>query len=146
MTIGSVLCPIDFSTASLAALPVAAEEAKRRVSFLDLVHVWQPGLEYVGEAAPIPMTQEAPVDAIRQDLAELPVNLPADRIRLHVEVGDASERIVKLAEHLESDLVVMGTHSRHGFSRWIIGSVCDAVLQRCPCPVLICRGPAKSEE
>ncbi len=146
MTSGSVLCPIDFSSASLAALPVAAEEAKRRISFLDLVHVWQPGLEYVGEAAPIPMTQEVPFDAIRRDLADLTIDLPADRVRYHVEVGDASERIIKLADQLGSNLVVMGTHARHGIARWIIGSVCDAVLQRCSCPVLICRGPSKSDD
>lgn len=146
MTSGSVLCPIDFSAASLAALPLAAEEARRRVANLDLVHVWQPGFEYVGEAAPIPMTQEVPFEAIRADLKGLDVDLPADRVRYHVEVGDPSERIVQLAEQLQSGLVVMGTHARHGLARWVIGSVCDAVLQRCPCPVLICRGPVKSED
>lgn len=141
MTTHSVLCPIDFSQASLAALAQAVVEVKLRDARLDLLHVWQPGLEYAGEGPPIPFASELPSEGIEADLAALPVDLPAEQVRMHVRSGDPAHEIVDLAAALHSDLVVMGTHARHGLRRWIIGSVCEAVLSRCACPVLVCRGP-----
>ena len=141
----SVLCPVDFSPASLAAVTLAVEEAKRRDGVVDLVHVWEPGAGYVGEFAPIPIEPSIPIEAIHADLSTIAVDLPEDRVRRHVESGDPADEIIAAAKKLESAVVVMGTHARRGFARWIIGSVCDHVLQHAPCPVLICRGPEKAE-
>lgn len=140
----SVLCPIDFDAASLAALPLAVEQAKARDAYLDLLHVWQPGREYIDDGPPIPFTEEIPEKRIKEDLASMPVDLPADRVRLHVTEGKPGQDIVELATKLDSELLVMGTHARHGLRRWIVGSVCEWVLHHCPCPVLICRGPEAS--
>ena len=141
MATRSILCPVDFSAASLAALNHAVEEAKLRDARLDLLHVWQPGLEYSGEGPPIPFAAEVPQQDIESDLASLEVDLPPQQVELHVSSGDPAHDIVDLATQLQSDLVVMGTHARHGLRRWIIGSVCEPVLRHCPCPVLVCRGP-----
>ena len=137
----SILCPIDFSAASLAALSIAIEQAKARGAVLDLLHVWQPGLEYAGDGPPIPCAAEQPTEKIEQDLVSLAVDLPEKRVRYHVTHGHPADDIVATAAELRSNLVVMGTHARQGVRRWIIGSVCESVLQSCPCPVLICRGP-----
>lgn len=143
MTTRCILCPVDFSAASLAAIPLAVQEAKLRAATLDLLHVWQPGLEYAGEGPPIPFSAELPKDEIESDLASLDVDLPTDRVRFHVTSGQPAKDIVDLARELDCELVVMGTHARRGLSRWIIGSVCEPVLRHCPCPVLVCRGPEK---
>ena len=37
------------------------------------------------------------------------------------------------------DLVVMGTHGRSGLERLLLGSVAEAVIARCPAPVLVAR-------
>ena len=141
----SVLCPIDFSPASLAAVTLAVEEAKRRGAVLDLVHIWEPSAGYVGEFAPIPIEPTIPIESIQADLSTIAVDLPEDRVRRHVASGDPADQIIEMAKSLDSELVVMGTHARRGLARWIIGSVCDHVLQHSPCPVLICRGPEKSD-
>lgn len=140
----SVLCPVDFSPASLAAVELAVEEAKRRKCHVDLLHVWEPGAGYVGEFAPIPIEPTIPLDAIHADLATVAVDLPDDLIRRHVASGDPAEEIISTAKNLKSVVLVMGTHARRGLARWMIGSVCDHVLQHSPCPVLVCRGPEKA--
>jgi nucleotide-binding universal stress UspA family protein len=40
------------------------------------------------------------------------------------------------------DLIVMGTHGRHGFDRLTLGSVTEKVLRKAHCPVLAVRKPA----
>ena len=141
----SVLCPIDYSAASIAALKLAVSEAKLREAHLDLLHVWQPGSEYSEGSPPIPFEAEMPRAKIESDLASLPVDFPKDRIRLHATAGEPRHDIVETAKQLESELVVMGTHAQHGLRHWIIGGVCEEVLRTCPCPVLVCRGPDKAD-
>ena len=146
MTRPSILCPVDFSDASLAAVALAVEEVQRRDGVLDLLHVWQPGFEYAGEGPPIPFSSELPRDEIEADLKSLHVDLPEDRVRLHVSSGTPANDIAELAGSLKSELVVMGSHARHGLRRWIIGSVCEQVLRHCPCPIVVCRGPARGND
>jgi nucleotide-binding universal stress UspA family protein len=141
----SILCPVDFGSASLAAFAVAVSEAKLRNATIDLLHVWEPGAGYSSEGPPIPFSAELPRDKIEDDLRSLRCDLPPERIRIHIMSGKPADNIAKLAFDLGSELVVMGTHARHGLNRWIVGSVCDVVLRECPCPVLVCRGPTRED-
>jgi nucleotide-binding universal stress UspA family protein len=54
-------------------------------------------------------------------------------------VGDAPDEIVRYAEDEGVDLIVMSTHGRSGFTRWLMGSVTEKVLRHAPCPVLAMR-------
>jgi hypothetical protein len=40
------------------------------------------------------------------------------------------------ATALPADLLVLGTHGRSGFERWVLGSVTEKVLRTALCPVL----------
>ena len=40
------------------------------------------------------------------------------------------------------DLIVLGSHGRHGVNRSIFGSVSDHVVRHAPCPVVVVRGPS----
>lgn len=53
--------------------------------------------------------------------------------------GDEASVIVDMAAQQEVDLIVMSTHGRSGFSRWMLGSVTERVLSFAPCPVLVIR-------
>lgn len=141
----SVLCPIDYSPASMQALKHATKEATLREATLDLLHVWQPGADFDEQAPPIPFEAEMPREKIEADLRSIPLSFPTERIRVHATGGEPRHDIVQLAAELESELVVMGTHAHKGLKRWILGSVCEEVLRKCPCPVLVCRGPEKAE-
>jgi nucleotide-binding universal stress UspA family protein len=54
--------------------------------------------------------------------------------------GRAHEEIVEYATDNGVDLVVMGTHGRHGVQRFLLGSVTERVVRISPIPVLTVRG------
>ena len=57
-------------------------------------------------------------------------------------VHAVSDVIVANARKWRADLIVMGTHGRSGFERWVLGSVTEKVLRKAPCPVLTVPPPA----
>lgn len=143
MTRPSILCGLDFTSASDEALRVAVEEAKLRDGVLDLVHVWYPV-----EPVPVDMTGiglpvynvELPAE-LRSELDAVKVDLPPERVRRHLETGPTADEIVRKAEELNSELLVVGTHSRGPLMRWFVGSVATDLLRMAPCPILVCRTP-----
>jgi nucleotide-binding universal stress UspA family protein len=64
---------------------------------------------------------------------------PALKLRTIVTAGDEAGVIVDTALTEEIDLIVMATHGRSGFSRWMLGSITEKVLRTAPCPVLVIR-------
>ena len=56
--------------------------------------------------------------------------------------GDAAEEIVRAAKAWEADLVVVGTHNRHGVPRLSLGSTAQAVVKHAPCTVVVIRQPS----
>ena len=54
-----------------------------------------------------------------------------------LRIGHPAEEIVGLAEQLDSDCIVVGSHGTSGIRRFLLGSVSDYVLQYASCSVLI---------
>jgi nucleotide-binding universal stress UspA family protein len=54
----------------------------------------------------------------------------------YLESHDPAVAIVALAEEQRSDLIIMGTYSRHGLSKFILGSCAEDVIRHAACPVL----------
>ena len=50
-----------------------------------------------------------------------------------------SDAILDYARDKMVDVVVIGTHGRHGLSRLVMGSVAERVVRNAPCPVLTVR-------
>lgn len=65
--------------------------------------------------------------------------------KIHVETrliyGDATEEILRTANEVDCNLIVMGTHGRTGLGRLLMGSVAEAVLSRARCPVMTVKSP-----
>ena len=61
-----------------------------------------------------------------------------------IEIADHSSRIpeeiIKETIDWHADLLVIGTHGRHGFSRLLLGSVAEGVIHLATIPVLLIRG------
>jgi len=49
---------------------------------------------------------------------------------------------VKTAHEWPADLIVTGSHGRHGLGRVLLGSVAEAAIRHAPCSVLVVRAPA----
>ena len=58
------------------------------------------------------------------------------RVDAAVREGDVVGEILQAASALPADLIVMGTHGRGGFQRWILGSATEKILRQAPCPVM----------
>jgi len=54
-----------------------------------------------------------------------------------IRTGAPAEAILAVALTFNIDLIVMSTHARTGFARWLMGSVSDVVLRRSQLPVLL---------
>jgi nucleotide-binding universal stress UspA family protein len=69
-----------------------------------------------------------------------PLGVP---VRIGVYEGRVVQEILDRARSWPADLLVMGTHGRGGFERWMLGSVTEKVLRKAPCPVLTVPPPAE---
>ena len=56
-----------------------------------------------------------------------------------VREGDPADEIVAHARAVDADVVATGTRGRHGDHAFLLGSVAEAVVRRCPVPVLTVR-------
>lgn len=57
---------------------------------------------------------------------------------LRVESGSIKAGILRVAEEIEADLIILGTHGRHGVDL-LLGSTANSVLHGTPCDVLAVR-------
>jgi nucleotide-binding universal stress UspA family protein len=69
-----------------------------------------------------------------------------DDTETRVTSGTPHLEIVRLAQKLKIDLVVMATHGRGFFSHAILGSTTERVIRRVSCPVLVVRDRTLTEE
>ena len=58
---------------------------------------------------------------------------------VHVKDQFAAEGIVEEAKSRNCDLIVMGSHGRRGFAKFVLGSQATRVLTHSTTPMLICR-------
>ena len=54
--------------------------------------------------------------------------------------GNVKAELIDLAEKWGADLIVMGSHGRTGFDRFLLGSVAEEILRQSPCSVEIVKG------
>jgi nucleotide-binding universal stress UspA family protein len=59
---------------------------------------------------------------------------------------DIAGVLCRAADECEADLVVMGTHGRHGIGRLLLGSAAEALLRRTTVPVLMVRRESGIDE
>ncbi len=142
-----ILCPVDFSSYSKAALEEAAGLAKSVGAELCLIHAYQnpayvlPMSGYVGPTADM-------IGKIRQQLAEElealagPYRSQGIKTETLVVEGVPYKSIVDHAGEWNADLIVMGTHGRTGLAHALTGSVAERVVRLSHCPVLITRAEA----
>jgi len=141
MNVRRILCPLDFSDASRAALAIAEDMARVFDAELVLVHVVEPVLYPVdyglAATATLDLEQEARAgaQAALEPLAD-EVTERGVRCSSRLISGTAAAAICDLAAELEAGLVVMSTHGFTGVRHLLIGSTTERVVRRCSCPVL----------
>jgi nucleotide-binding universal stress UspA family protein len=142
MNIERILVPVDFSDLSMKALTVGQQIATLYGGKVTPVHVHIPITE-MDEPYALGMSS-----SVYQDFDKIEINLK-DRLTEVTEdfldeeyideaviaFGNPAQSIVDLSE--DFDLIVMTTHGRTGFSRFLLGSVAEKVLRLAHKPVLV---------
>ena len=107
---------------------------------LSCVHVIEPlSLAYGGD---IPMDlstiQEQIQDTAKSHLTEFAETLDIKEEDRHLIFGRPETEIHTLANEIHADLIVVGSHGRHGLAL-LLGSTANGVLHGAPCDVLAVR-------
>ena len=142
-----IVHPTDFSPEADTAEAEAVRLARALGADIVLVHVSVETMLY-GES-PFGLDQLEMVYLAQAKWAEAKLDEHVHRLTLEgVKVewrrytGVPHEAIVKAATEAGAAYIVMSTHGRSGFQRFIIGSVAERVLRTAPCPVVTVRPPA----
>ena len=142
-----ILCPTDLSDIAPRAFDHALALARFHQAEVELAYVSEPLLP--GPVAPASYPPWAVLDpAVRGRLQSAletlasPASALGVPVRIEVHEGRVVPEILERARAWPADVVVMGTHGRGGFERWVLGSVTEKVLRKAPCPVLTVPPPA----
>jgi len=146
-----VLCALDFSPWSDAALELASSLAEESGAALDLVHV----IEWPWTEPPPPALAELPppqADALREfrrylvsgasaRLESLVSTAVCNRcpVTIHVAHGKPYAQLLHVAGDIAADLIVLGVHGRSALDLTVFGSTTNHVVRQATCPVLTLR-------
>lgn len=73
-------------------------------------------------------------DYLRRVVERLGPELPVVA-RTVVTFGDPEEELKRLAEAEKPGMLLLSTHRRTGWQRWLLGSIAESVARQAPCPV-----------
>lgn len=139
-----ILVAIDSSEEArevLARARQVADEHKAKLSVCTavkpLTHVYG-GLDMMAyTTASVSFEQEALTQARNQATAEAAAIKVAPE-DVHVSIGAPATEVVETAKKLGADLIVVGSHGKHGLGL-LLGSTANGVLHQAHCDVLTVR-------
>ena len=145
-----LVCAVDFSEWSLAALDEACALAEESRGTVTAVHVIEwPWIGGITSFEGIPSEQARALceyrryqEALAQSRLETAVNdIGRDRCRVETKLanGKAYSEILCVAERQRADLIVLGVHGRNPLDVFFFGSTTHQVVRRAQCPVLTLR-------
>ncbi len=146
MTYSNILVAIDLTDEAEDVLGKARQVANQHgQARLSVVTVIRPlthsfsGLDAAGMAAAAPIEAQMRTQA-REQLDELAAKYDIPKDATHLREGQPAAEIRALAEESAADLIVIGTHGRHGLGL-LLGSTANGVLHGVPCDTLTVKIP-----
>ena len=142
LALKNILVPVDFLDCSSKAIQYAVPLALFHKSVITLIYVADPGysggvyggVDYIYLERSLQEESKKKLMTLAKE--QIPVDISSETL---VKIGYASEEIVKAANQLPADLIVISTHGHTGLRHVFLGSVAEHVVQRAPCPVLVVR-------
>lgn len=149
--ISRVLVPLDGSEAAESALPYVEQLARKLALDIVLVRVVNiaggfapymdgyPNKGYAGLESDIEADATKYLHGIAKGL-----NSRGLKVEWKILMGVTAQSIIGLARETSQDIIVLTTRGRSGITRWIIGSVAEALVRASGDPVLVIP-PAKAD-
>ncbi len=137
-----ILLAADFSEHGEAVADRARDLADKYQAKLSIVHVMDNLLitdAAYGSTIPFDLDLTAELmAAAKKRLAKLAEKLNIAEDCRWMEMGSPKLEIIRIAEENKVDLIVVGSHGRHGFAL-LLGSTANGVLHHARCDVLAVR-------
>jgi len=140
-----IVCAIDFSASSLAALRWGLSLAQETDAYLWLLHT----IEVPPELRASAVLSEQEVDALNKSVHadayhRLRSLIPAQALEFcsidaAIATGEAAHAILRFAAEEKADLILMGAQGHGAIDRFIFGSKTRDVIGGATCPVLTVR-------
>jgi nucleotide-binding universal stress UspA family protein len=132
----TILWATDGSAVAARALPLALELAEPAHARLVVVHVRE---IFVGRGGGFPVLADE--TELRERIAEQVSELRSEGVDATFIVrtctaGHAAKTIAEVAEEVDADLIVVGTHGYGRIAGLLLGSTTQALLKAGVCPVL----------
>lgn len=148
--IKKILIPFDFSETAELALEHAVFMAKLHKADIILLHVIESYsfTSAISQAFGKSQSEfEQKIESSANDrLKELTSKLHHDSgmgVQFRTESGKIYKSIVNVAEEMDTDVILMGTHGVSGFQEFLVGSNTYRVVMSAPCPVISVQTHAK---
>lgn len=132
MRVQRIMCPVDFTESSMAALDDAASLAQQLGAHLLIVHVDERPLKSSAGCSFMSCHSREP----RRLLEQTAPNVNGVRFERHLMRGIAGDEIPRLAKLHDVDLVVMAHHNAKERLHSRYNGVCDQASRKCQCPVM----------
>ena len=137
-----ILLAVDFYEKSETVTNKAEDLAKKYQAKLSIVHVVDSlPITDAGYGTDIPFNMDLTAELMagaKTRLVKLAERLGVPEDRLSLEMGSPKTEIIRIAEEKKVDLIVIGSHGRHGLGL-LLGSTANGVLHHASCDVLAVR-------
>jgi nucleotide-binding universal stress UspA family protein len=138
LTFKNVLFPTDFSDASKGALPYALAIARLYGSKVFVTHAVAPEPPLAIPLEPVPIEMDPLWQDARRNMSRF---LETGSIRETtregiLEQGDLWAVLDDVIHRHSIDLIVLGSHGRHGIKKLVLGSAAEQIFRRARCPVM----------
>ncbi|MFF7708448.1 universal stress protein [Pseudomonas sp. NPDC007930] len=141
MSYQHILVAVDLTEECDPVVKRARALAEGTGARLSLVHIVEPMAMAFGGDVPMDLSQlqQQQFDQAKERLEKLLAKFPGlSRDDAHLTYGQPRQEIHTLAKDNGIDLIVVGSHGRHGL-KLLLGSTSNDVLHGAPCDVLAVR-------
>lgn len=142
----TILFATDFSENSEYAFDYALAMARKYQSLLAIVHIINEPVDLRGFYVP-----HISFESLEEEIEEGARKMMEKFCRMHVSdyenyqtfivPGIPYDEIIKKAEELKADIIIMGTQGRSGLDHVLFGSTAEKVVRKSPVPVMTIRVP-----
>ncbi len=134
-----ILMAIDFTKSGEQILAKALDIAERNNAKLSMLHVVEyiPPVDYANDPMAINwgIDDNEMLEQAKKSLQKFSKQHSLKNVDLSVEFGRPKQVISQFVKDQQCDLVIIGSHGRHGISL-LLGSTASAVLHAMPCDIL----------
>ena len=131
-----ILFATDLTELSNKLIPKVKTLAELYGAKISLIHVLEETSTYGYPG--IPNLESSASEYVQNAMAEVAEKIQVPKERQYIEFGSVKGQVLSYANSIHADLIVIGSHGRHGLAR-LLGSSANAIMSGAECDVLLLR-------